>query len=208
MAQSLSIDSDTAARVSLRVGGIRLTDDQFYRLCADNPELRLELTADGDLIIMPPTFSGAGWRELAFGSRLEQWAREDGTGIAFGPSTGFTLYNGAKRSPDVSWVLHSRWKRLGWNQQNREFAPICPDFVAQLRSPSDRVADLRDKMVEYRASGARLGWLLDPIDARASIYRPGQEPVHLDRPEILSGEDVLPGFQFNFSDIVESKPDD
>src|SRR5262249_46606376 len=121
------------------------------------------------------------------------WAETDDTGLTFGSSTGFTLPNGAIRSPDASWVRRERWDALTKEQRTR-FAPICPDFVVELRSPTDRLSDLHDKMQEYIDNGARLGWLIDLIDKRAYIYRPGQPVESLDDPATLNGDPVLPGF--------------
>ena len=202
MARSLPIDSHSALCVALDVRSIALSDKQFDLLCRDNRELRFELSADGELIIMSPTFSGTGWRESKINQRLANWAEKDGTGISFGSSTGFTLPNRAKRSPDASWILRNRWERLTLKQQEREFSPICPDFVVELRSPTDQLTRLKRKMLEYIDNGARLGWLLDPIGKRVYIYRTGCEMEALNDPKLLSGETVLTGFQFNFHEIL------
>ena len=129
------------------------------------------------------------------------WARPDGTGVFFDSSAGFTLPNGAKRSPDASWIPKSRWDRLTQGEKE-SFTEICPEFVIELRSPSHRVTDIKEKMDEYIANGSRLGWLLDPIENRAFIYRPGQPPEGIDKPGILSGDPVLPGFKFDFKEIL------
>jgi Uma2 family endonuclease len=179
-----------------------LTDDLFLRVCRDNPELRLELTAQGELIIMPPTGSETGWRGNEVSFSLTAWAKRDGTGLVFDSSTGFTLPNGAKRSPDASWVRRARWSALT-KEQRREFAPLCPDFVVELRSPTDSLATLRAKMLEYIENGAQLGWLLDPLERHVHIYRPGQPVEVLDNPTTLSGEPVLPGFVLAVSELWE-----
>jgi Uma2 family endonuclease len=201
MARPPSIEQDAPFRFSLDVSSVCLTDDQFNRLCSDNPELNFELTADRELIIMSPVGSKTGNREAKIIGRLANWAEQDGTGDCFGSSAGFTLPNGAKRSPDASWIKSSRWEGLTPEQQE-ELAPICPDFVVELRSPSDRPSELQEKMTEYIQNGARLGWLLDPFEKRVHIYRPGRAPESLENPESVSGEDVLPGFQFNFQEII------
>ena len=201
MARTLSIDSDATSWPSLNLKSLRLTDDQFLRLCRDNDELRLELTAEGELIIMPPAGGETGWRESKILQRLANWTEGDGTGICFSSNMGARLPNSAIRSPDASWMPLSRWKRLTREQQ-KKLAPMCPDFVVELRSPSDRLPALQKKMTEYIENGARLSWLLDPDRKRAYIYRPGKEMECLENPDYLSGEDVLPGFKFNFQEIL------
>jgi Uma2 family endonuclease len=202
MAHIISPECDAAFRVSLDMRSVCLTDDQFYLLCRDNPELRLELSAEGELIIMPPVYTEGGWRETRVSYRLAQWTEQDGTGFCFGSSTGFRLPNGAKRSPDASWIARSRWYSLSAGQ-HKKFAPICPDFVVEVRSATDSLRELQKKMTEYLHNGARLGWLLDPLEKRVHIYRSGRRRVeYRDNPEYLDGEDVLPGFRFNFQEIL------
>jgi Uma2 family endonuclease len=181
--------------VKLNVQRTRLTKEQFALLCQENPDLRFELTAQQELIIMPPTGSETGWRDSRLNLRLAIWAETQGTGLTFGSSTGFTLPYGAIRSPDASWIRQERWNALT-KEQRVGFAPICPDFVVELRSPSDRLSELQAKMEEYIANGARLGWLIDPIDKRVYVYRLGQPVETLDDPPTLSGDPVLPGFVF------------
>jgi Uma2 family endonuclease len=181
---------------------IQLTGDQFVHLCQANPELRLELTARGELIVMPPTGSETGWRGNEISYHLTAWAKQDGTGLVFDSSTGFTLPNGARRSPDASWVRRERWSALT-KEQRREFAPLCPDFVMELRSPTDSLPALQEKMQEYIDNGARLGWLIDPIDRRVYLYRLGQSPEVLDDPTSLSGDPVLPGFVLPVNELWE-----
>lgn len=177
----------------LNIHETKLTEEQFIRLCQENPDLQLELTAQGELVLMPPTGLESGWRNSRLIRRLDAWAEEDGTGIAFDSSTLFTLPNGAKRSPDASWVRRERWEELS-EEQRRGFGLICPDFVVELRSPTDRLKDLQEKMQEYIANGARLGWLIDPWEKRVYLYRPHQTVAVLDDPATLSGESVLPEF--------------
>lgn len=177
----------------LKVCETKLTEEQFVRLCQENPDLQIELTAQGDLVLMPPTGMESGRRNLRLSRRLDEWTEADGTGIAFDSSTMFTLPNRAKRSPDASWLKRERWEALP--QKEREgFGLICPDFVVELRSPTDRLKDLREKMQEYIDNGARLGWLIDPLEKRVHIYHPDQTVEVLDDPATLSGESVLPGF--------------
>jgi Uma2 family endonuclease len=177
----------------LNVRGIILTDEQFELLCRENPELRLELTAQRELVIMPPTGSESGWRSGEVFFSLTAWAKQDRTGLSFDSSTGFTLPNGAIRSPDASWVKRERWDALT-KEQRVKFAPLCPDFVVEVRSPTDKFFDLQEKMQEYIDNGARLGWLIDPSEKRVYVYRSGQPVETLDNPISVSGDPVLPGF--------------
>jgi len=202
MAKPLAIEQDSAVRLALNVRTVRLTDDQFYRLCCDNPDLRIELTADGELIVMSPANPNTGRKNARITMRLGIWTEQDGTGECFDSNSEFTLPNGAKRAPDGSWIPKKRWNRFTEEEKNR-FTEICPDFVIELRSPSDRLRDIQAKMQEYIANGSRLGWLLDPIDNRATIYRPGQPPEEIESPTIIAGDPILPGFKFDFREILE-----
>lgn len=186
----------------LNVQRTKLTEEQFMQLCQENPELRLELTAQQELVIMPPTGSESGWRSGEVFFSLTAWAKNDGAGLSFDSSTGFTLPNGAIRSPDASWVKRDRWNALTKDQRER-FAPLCPDFVVEVRSPTDRLSDLHEKMQEYITSGARLGWLIDPIDKRAYVYRPGHTVEALDNPAVLSGDPILPSFVLPVRELWE-----
>jgi len=177
----------------LNVQQTQLTEEQFVRLCQENPDLQIELTAQGELVIIPPTGLETGQRNGKLTHFLVAWALADGTGIACDSSTLFTLPNSAKRSPDASWVRRERWDALPAKERTG-FGLLCPDFVVELRSPTDRLADLQEKMQEYLANGARLGWLIDPLEKRVSIYCPGQPVEVLDDPPALSGDPVLPGF--------------
>jgi Uma2 family endonuclease len=179
--------------MKLSVRAIKLTDQRFAQLCQENPELRLELTAQKELVIMPPAGSETGWRNGRIIYFLVSWAKKDGTGISFDSSAGFTLPNGAIRSPDASWVKRERWEALS-KDQREGFAPLCPDFVIELRSRTDLLADLQAKMQEYIENGACLGWLIDPMDKRVYVYRPSQAIEVWDDPASVSGDPVLPGF--------------
>jgi Uma2 family endonuclease len=189
----LAVVTQLSAPLKLNLQAVRLTQEQFARLCQENPDLRFELTAQQELVIMSPTGSKTGRRNSRLTRHLDFWAETDGSGIAFDSSTMFTLPNGAIRSPDASWVRRERWDMLTEDQQEG-FAPLCPDFVVELRSRTDRLSDLHDKMQEYIGNGARLGWLIDPIDKRVYVYRPDQPVGSLDNPATLSGDPVLPGF--------------
>lgn len=173
-----------------------LTGDQFEQLCRSNREMRLELTAKGELIIMPPTGSKPGLRNASINYGLSAWSRENGSGICFDSSTGFILPNGARRSPDGSWIRVERWEALAPEEQEG-FAPLCPDFVIELCSRTDKLSILQDKMVEYLENGAQLGWLIDPLRRRMYIYRPNMPMEMFEDLESVSGDPVLPGFVLN-----------
>ncbi len=170
-----------------------LTDEKLFQLCQQNRDLRFERGAQGDITIMAPEGSDTGMRSIEFGADLVMWNRRKKLGVAFGSSTGFILPNGAMRSPDVAWITKERWEALTIEQQSR-FAPICPDFVIELMSPSDSLAQTQAKMQEYQDNGARLGWLINRRDRQVEIYRIGQPVEVLDFPKILLGEEVLPEF--------------
>ena len=196
----LTVDRDTPRTLTLNFQSVELTDEAFYRLCRDNPELRLELTAQRELVIMAPTGSKTGWRNSRLNQRLANWADGDGTGLCFDSSAGFLLPNGAKRSPDAAWVRRQRWDALTEEQQEG-FAPLCPDFVVELRSPEDRLPDLQDKLAEYIENGAQLGWLIDPQDKCVFVYRPGQAVECLKDAKTVRGAPVLPGFVLDLPEI-------
>ena len=172
---------------------IDMSEQQFFAFCQLNRDLRIERTCQGDLVIMPPTGSETGNINFKLTGAFCTWVDADGTGIGFDSSAGFTLPNGAKRSPDVAWVTRARWEALS-QQQREEFAPLCPDFVLELRSPSDALAYVQAKMREYLDNGAQLGWLIDPIEKKVYIYRPQAAVECLDNPQTVSGDPVLPGF--------------
>lgn len=179
---------------------IDLNDDQFAAFCQQNRELQIEQSAQGDWVIMAPTGGETGYRNVKIIRYLDVWADQDGTGIAFDSSTGFTLPNGARRSPDASWVLRSRLAALTPEQKQR-FLPLCPDFVVELRSPSDNLGAIQAKMDEYLANGARLGWLIDAAERRVHVYRPEWDPEILEAPARLSGDPALPGFVLDLPPI-------
>jgi Uma2 family endonuclease len=177
-----------------------VTPEQFEQLCIEYSELRLELTSTGELIVMPPTGSETGRSNSNLTYQLEAWARTDGTGICFGSSAGFTLPNGAIRSPDASWAKRDQWELLT-KEQKTGFGPFCPEFVVELRSPSDPLPPLRAKMVEYIHNGASLGWLIDPFARRVYVYQPDREPVIFENPETVAGDPLLPGFILNVTEL-------
>ena len=179
----------------------RLSAEGFLELCKANQDLQLELTATGEVIIMPPTFSWTGKQNSGLNAQLWNWNDKAGLGIVFDSSTGFTLPNGAVRSPDGSWVSNERWETLTEIQQREEFSPISPDFIVELRSSSDSLKKLREKMQEYIDNEVRLGWLIDSTTKQVEIYRPGREIEILESPATLSGEDVLPEFVLNLNKV-------
>ena len=171
----------------------KFSDTEFYALCQLNRDWRIERTADGDLIIMPPTGGNMGRRNLAVSTQLGIWSERDGSGVAFDSSTGFCLPGGARRSPDAAWVRCERWEALS-ETDREEFPPLAPDFVIELRSRSDPLDDLRAKMREYIASGVRLAWLIDPASRFVEVYRPSEVPVAMNNPSTLPADPELPGF--------------
>jgi len=179
---------------------IEMTDDQFFEFCQLNRDLRIERTPKGELIIMSPAGSETGNRNFDLIVQLGIWTRQDGTGIGFDSSTGFTLPNGGTRSPDAAWIKLERWNAIPPEQQVK-FAPICPDFVVELRSPSDNLQPLKDKLQEYIDNGTSLGLLIDRKNRKVYIYRPQQEVECLDNPSTLSGDPLLPGFVLDLSKI-------
>jgi Uma2 family endonuclease len=172
---------------------LEMSDEQFFQFCQLNQDLRIERTAEGDLEIMPPTGWESGHRNAGIVAQLWTWALQDGTGVVSDSSGGFTLPNGAVRAPDAAWVRKSRLRGLTAEQKER-FLPLCPDFVIELRSPSDQLTVLTNKMREYIENGAVLGWLIDAPDRRVYVYRPNAAVERLDQPAALSGEPELPGF--------------
>ncbi|NEO42492.1 MAG: Uma2 family endonuclease [Moorea sp. SIOASIH] len=177
-----------------------LTDKQFWQLCHDNSDLRFERTATGELIIMSPTGSTTGERNADLIYQLKAWSRQNNLGKVFDSNSGFTLPNGANRSPDASWVQQEHWDALTPVEQER-FAPICPDFVVELMSPSDSLEKTRAKMREYMENGARLGWLINRKQRKTETYRPHQDVEILNNPDTISGEDVLQGFVLDLTTI-------
>ena len=177
---------------------LRLTES-FDEVVANNPDLRIEQTVDGEVVIMSPTGGGGGVMNSRFNLDLGNWAQAFG-GLVFDSSTLFRLPNGAGRSPDLAWISAERWTKLSSDQQ-AGYPPLAPDFVAEIRSRTDRLADQQDKMIEYMSVGVRLGWLLDPILRQVHVYKPGAEPIVLDDPQTVVGDDVLPGFVLQVSRI-------
>jgi Uma2 family endonuclease len=178
---------------------LTVTPEQFDRLCIDNPDLRLELSPNKELIVMAPTFSISGKRNLNLGSQVYVWNERTELGEAFDSSSGydFTAIGGGKPSPDVSWIEKSRIEGISLEQ----LCPVVPDFVIELRSTKDSLVPLQKKMIEYRRLGVKLGLLINPKDKQVEIYRPGQEPEILESPTEIDCGEVMPGFILSMSRI-------
>jgi len=194
------VDATLSDALIVNLRSLRVTHQQFFQLCKDNPELRLELTAQGELIAMSPTGSKTGLRNTVIIRQLAEWAKRDGNGVTFDSSAGFTLPNGAQRSPDASWLRKARWQALSPEEQE-SFAPLCPDFVVELRSPSDAVEVVQSKMSEYLDNGAELGWLFDPQTKRVYVYRPGTEVECLESPAKVEGDSPVEGFILDADEV-------
>jgi Uma2 family endonuclease len=179
---------------------VELSDDQLLALCEINHELWIERNARGELLLMPPAGGETGNREIEVAFQLQGWAKRDGTGVAFSASTGFLLPNGAMRAADGAWAPRARWEALT-PEARKGFLPFCPDFVVELRSPSDRLRNLQDKLAEWIANGARLGWLIDREPRHVYVYRPDAPVERLDAPDTLSASPVLPGFALDLREV-------
>jgi Uma2 family endonuclease len=186
----------TSEPIILSFKNVTLSNDQFYQLCQDNENWQLERTAKGELIIMPPVGGVSGNRESDLNGEIWLWNRQTQLGKVFSSSTIFRLPNGGDRSPDVAWVAKERWELLTAEEQEK-FPPLCPDFVIELRSRTDSITQLQEKMQEYLNSGLRLGWLINPQSQQVEIYRPHQNLEIVPLPTTLSGENVLPEFILN-----------
>ncbi len=199
-----TIEKIQAKQITIDLKGIiGIDDDQLYKLCIRNKELRFERTNQEELVIQLPVGSEGGAKENTLSFFITAWNRGKRSGIVFSPSTGFTLPNGAMRSPDASFITHKRWKTLS-KEDKKRFAHICPDFIAELRSESDSIDNLKDKMIEWMDNGCRLAWLIDPIEEKAYIYRPDKETEVIDTFDtVLSGENVLSDFELPLSELNE-----
>jgi len=198
--KAASLDLDQQPLIVHLKPVLNLTEDQFFQFCQINRDLRIERNARGELIVMPPAGGETGDRDAEITMQLRSWAKRDSTGATFGSSTGFLLPNNAVRSPDAAWVLKSRLAKLT-AKQKKKFLPLCPDFVIELRSPTDSLNILKEKMQEYLDNGLRLGWLIDPDRRRVYIYRPEVPIQQLDDPETVSGDPVLPGFVLDLREL-------
>ncbi|NEO86277.1 MAG: Uma2 family endonuclease [Spirulina sp. SIO3F2] len=179
---------------------VTLTDEQFFQICQINQELQLERTAQGEIVVMPMRGGEISHINLILSTQLWLWNEQTQLGVGFSSTTGFQLPNRSVRSPDLSWITQTRWDALTVEEREK-FAPLCPDFAAELRSPSDRLPPLQTKMQEYLANGCRLGWLIDRHRNQVEIYQPGQSVQTLNQPQTLSGANVLPGFTLDLSKV-------
>lgn len=175
-------------------------EDELFEFCQLNRDLRIERTAEGDLIIMPPTGGKTGIRNFKLITSFGSWVKRDATGQGFDSSTVFGLPNHAKRSPDVSWVRNERWDSLSELQQ-KKFPPLCPDFAVELRSDTDSLKALQEKLEEYIENGAQLGWLIDPLEKKVYVYRQGRPVEILNDPQTIAGETLLPGFILDLREL-------
>ena len=183
---------------------VLLSDDQLFELCRLNKELRIERTSEGDLVIMPPVGAGSSRRNARIIFQLETWSLTDGTGVVFDSSAGFLLPNGAMRSPDAAWVKRSRLSGLSRDEKEK-FLPLCPDFVIELRSPSDALSSQQLKLEEFIENGTVLGFLLDPTGRTVYVYRPRETPEVLEQPKTVSADPILPGFSLQLEDVREPR---
>lgn len=179
---------------------VKLSNDELFDLCQRNRDLRIERTDRGEIIVMSPAGGKTSNRNSAITGQLWAWARRDRTGQAFDSSCGFTLPNGAMRAPDAAWVERTHLGALPREQQEK-FLPLCPTFVIELRSPSDTLASVRTKLEEYLDNGARLGWLIDPLERRVHVYRPGVAVEIFDGPSSIAGDPELPGFVLDLDEV-------
>lgn len=178
----------------------RIAQDEFYDLCVANPDLRMELTAEGEIVVMPPTGGETSYRNSELSGQLRDWARRDKRGRAFDSNAEYLLPDGSALSPDASWIERESLARLT-REQKRKFLPVVPDFVVELLSPSDRLPVVRKKMEAWIANGVKLGWLLDPDRRTAYVYRPRRQPEKLIAPPTLKGEGPVAGFVLNLDEI-------
>lgn len=176
-----------------------MTPEEFFQFCRQNPDMRAELTERGEVVFMSPSSGASGARNLLAAGALWQWAKTS-DGVAFDSSAGFILPNNAVRSPDASWVRRERLAALAPEDYER-FLPLCPDFVLEIASPSDRLTDLQAKMEEYMVNGAQLGWLIDPATRSVIVYRPDEAPRRLTDAENITADPVLPGFSLELGPV-------
>ncbi|MEP7354802.1 MAG: Uma2 family endonuclease [Acidobacteriota bacterium] len=196
----LQLDLEPLETEALSLHPEHLTPQQYLDFCAANPDVRIERSVSGEIIIMAPAHSRTGIQNAAITAQVTQWAQADGTGLAFDSSAGFDLPDGSNRAPDASWVLKSRLAQLS-EEQKQDFLPLCPDFVIELRSQSDRLPALKTKMSEYIQNGARLGWLIDPSDRTVYVYRPNAAEQVQSSPNTISADPELPGFTLDLTPV-------
>ncbi|MDX2135760.1 MAG: Uma2 family endonuclease [Saprospiraceae bacterium] len=198
--QTATVPSRVLPGVAFQLPDGGMTDDQFYRFCLLNPDLRIERTWDKFIVIIPPTNSETGNLNFELSTELGIWNRRTQLGVGFDSSTGFKLPNGADRSPDLAWIRRERWDALP-KEEKRRFAPIVPDFVIEIRSPDQSLTGLKDKMSEYLSNGCLLGWLIDPQQRLTWVYRPEEPERPVDFSQLFSGHPVLPGFELTMGSL-------
>lgn len=193
---------DYAPKVKFNFGKFlkKMTEDEFFEFCQENSELRIEMDKRGEIEIMPPTGSETGGRNFTLIGKFAIWVEKDGSGKGFDSSTGFRLPNGARRSPDLSWMRLEKWNAVA-PERRKKFAPVCPDFVVELRSETDLLRKLQAKMIEYIENGASLGWLIDATKKRVYVYRPENPVEILENPKQVSGEPLLKDFTLELKEI-------
>ena len=179
-----------------------MSDEELMRFCAANDAVRVERDANGEILVMTPAGRKTSKMNLRIGRFLDEWTELDGRGVAFESNGGFTLPDGSMRAADVAWVARTRWEALTDAEQSR-YAPLCPDFVIELRSPNDSLSELKTKMEHWIANGAQLGWLIDPENKTVSLYRPGEEPEILAHPTSVQGSGVMAGFELVMARVWE-----
>ena len=205
MTMTLALPPVAYAPMRVHFGkGEGMTDEEFFEFCQANRDFRIERTSEGEVIVRPPTGGETGNRGLTIAGQFGTWAMDRSDGAGFDSSSGFRLPNGATRSPDAAWVRRSRLEGLT-SEDKRRFMPLCPDFVIELRSPSDTLASVEEKMREYMDNGAELGWLIDPQARCVHIYRAGEPVERLESSPSVSADPVLPGFTLNLRKIWEPK---
>jgi len=178
----------------------KLSDDDFFLFCLENPDVRIEMDPNGDIEIMPPTGAETGIKNFELTVTFGTWVKKDGSGVGFDSSTGFRLRNGATRSPDLSWMTLEKWNAIP-KAKRKKFATVCPDFVLELCSETDTLAKLQSKMEEYIENGASLGWMIDPDKRTVYVYRSDVDVEILKNPKAVSGEPFLRGFTLNIQEI-------
>jgi Uma2 family endonuclease len=179
-----------------------LSDDEFFDFCQRHELFRIERNAEGEIIVMAPVGLESTYAEAEVARQLGNWAKQDGRGIGLGPNGGIKLPDGSTFAPDAYWITNEQWKAIP-RKQRKKFAPIVPPFVIEVRSETDRKKDLHEKMLVYLRNGVELGWLIDPISHKASIYRPGEAPLELDGPARVEGEGPVAGFVLDLKQIYD-----
>ncbi len=187
--------------IIIQTKNANLTDDQFFQLCAENKMIRFERDKHRNIIIMAPTGSMGGNRNMRIAVKLGMWNEQNKLGYCFDSNSGFTLPDHSVFAPDASWIVKERWEAIT-DEEKEKFAPICPDFVIEIRSKSDSINLLKSKMDDWMSNGCRLAWMIDPFARTTVVYRPNAEPVLHPFTDILSGGNVLPGFELRLEDLL------